>query len=64
MLEVQEKALKKMGQRIKEGREEKALSQNDLASLLGCTQQELSRIENGGDFPVSRMILFYTLNIF
>ena len=38
---------KKMGKRIQKAREEAGLSQEELASLMGCTQAALSNYELG-----------------
>lgn len=38
---------KKIGRRVKEAREEKNLSQQELSKECGCTISHLSRLENG-----------------
>jgi transcriptional regulator with XRE-family HTH domain len=40
-----------LGQRIKEFRERKKLTQDNLAELVGIDPKHLSRIENGRNFP-------------
>lgn len=42
---------KLLGKRIKELRKEKALSQEGLAEIIGIEPNNLSRIENGKNYP-------------
>jgi len=46
-----ENFLKKLGNRIKELRKEKGLSQTDLAHKCGKDSQSLERVENGKTNP-------------
>ena len=46
----------KIGEKIKELREKKNITQNKMAEYLGITEQAISRWENGGGYPDMEMI--------
>ena len=52
-------------EKIRYLRERKGLKQEDIAKLLGTTQQQYSRYENGTEMPYSLLIklaLFYNVS--
>ena len=46
----------KIGQKIKELREKRNITQNKMAEYLGITEQAISRWENGGGYPDMELI--------
>ena len=46
----------KIGEKIKELREKKNITQNKMADYLGITEQAISRWENGGGYPDIELI--------
>ena len=46
----------KIGEKIKELREKKNITQNKMAEYLGITEQAISRWENGGGYPDMELI--------
>lgn len=46
----------KIGEKIKELREKKNITQNKIAEYLGITEQAISRWENGGGYPDMELI--------
>lgn len=53
-----------VGQKIKEIREAKRLTQDDLGKLIGVQKAQVSRIENGKNLTVATIIkVFKALNV-